>query len=317
MVVLSAEARREERTRGPYEMPGPFSRAQHSIGRLAYRVHACRLLFRHAESVHSLLDQFEVRVVPRAEAVSPPLHDGHTSLRGILNRMLRKDDPMRQKVEENLIDLDSGTGIFRQFMESLSKCSPQVHAEIQTLEHFSKGQLNFACNDRFIAISKPACLCCKLYFQYHPARMVIPQSHEKVWSNWSPPRLEQFAKGDGDSNIQRDVLNKIIEALRNDVVAQILKCSQPAAWHADSVAGLTALDDDASESTDYWTSESDPGRSSPSPSPSPNSSIASSPTQGETKTTSPCSQGETTTKIDLRKSVENINDDDDDGGVAI
>jgi hypothetical protein len=78
-------------------------------------------------------------------------------------------------------------------------------------------------------------------------------------------------------------------------------------------------DDDASESTDYWTSESEPGRSSPSPSPSPspNSSAASSSATGETETTSPCSQGKPTTKMDLRKSVEDINDDDDDGGAAI
>ncbi|KAL2205631.1 hypothetical protein CC79DRAFT_1311078 [Sarocladium strictum] len=241
MVVLSAEARREERLRGPNDMPGPFSRAQHSIGRLAYRVHACKQLFRHAGSVSPLLDQFEVRLIPRAEGVSPPLHDGHTSLRGILNRMLRPDDPKRQEIEENLIKMDRDSGIFRQFMKNLTRCEPVVHAEIQCLEHFSKGRLNFAYNDRFIAISKPACLCCKLYFQHHPARMVIPQSHEKVWPNWSPPRLETFTKGDVDSDVQRDVLNKITEALRNDVVAQVLRCSQPAAWHADSVTGLTAL----------------------------------------------------------------------------
>jgi hypothetical protein len=71
--------------------------------------------------------------------------------------------------------------------------------------------------------------------------MVIPQSHEKAWSNWSPPRLETLVKDDVESSTQRDVLNKITEALRNDVVAQVLRCSQPAAWHADSVTGLTAL----------------------------------------------------------------------------
>lgn len=164
--------------------------------------------------------------------------------------------------------------------------------------------------------------------------MVIPQSHEKVWSNWSPPRLDSFAKGDADSDIQRDVLNKIIETLRSNIVAQVLKCSQPAAWHADSVTGLTALgtficisslspvtgieslngaDDDVSESTDHWTSESEPGSSSPSP----NSFVASSPTQGGTKATSTSSQGEPTARLGARNSDEENNDDDDDGGVAL
>lgn len=62
------------------------------------------------------------------------------------------------------------------------KCKARVHAEVQMLERFYQRRLIFVDGDRFLACSKPAYLCCKLYFCYHPMGCVQPDSHEKAYS---------------------------------------------------------------------------------------------------------------------------------------
>ncbi|KAH8168251.1 hypothetical protein LIA77_11980 [Sarocladium implicatum] len=72
--------------------------------------------------------------------------------------------------------------------------------------------------------------------------MVVPASHEKVWSSWSPPMVTDYRKGDPELMRRRDVLQAMIESLRDDVIAQVLQVSQPSAWHADSRTGSSLID---------------------------------------------------------------------------
>lgn len=52
----------------------------------------------------------------------------------------------------------------------------------------------FAGNNRYVACGMPACLCCEMYFRHHPARMVVPESHRNIWTNWEPPFVENHSK---------------------------------------------------------------------------------------------------------------------------
>lgn len=124
-------------------------------------------------------------------------------------------------------------------MSLYEQAQPQVHAEIQCLEHFYRGRLRFADGDRFIACSKRACLCCELYFKHHPARMLGPASHRKVWTRWSPPLVENFGKNDVATWQQKQILNKITQELRDLVITQVLERSQSICWHPDSRTGIT------------------------------------------------------------------------------
>lgn len=171
--------------------------------------------------------------------ISRPVPDSHTTLNGILTRMLKKDDPERPAIERSLAYMDTQFGIFERFRAQYTLCRPQVHAEVQALEYFHKRGLSFVGNDPYIACSKPACLCCELYFKYHPARMVVPESHRKVWISWGPPLVERFTKTDPTSQCQRQVLDKMIEEVCRDANGQILRRSPPPSWHPDSQTGIT------------------------------------------------------------------------------
>lgn len=219
----------------------PFAAVRHLVGRLAYRVAVCQILLSDLDSISYLLSNFRVLIVELVSPVPSPEVDSHTTLDGILNRLLGKDNPERNDIQNALIRLNDVSSTFRLFMSNFRRCFPRVHAEIQVLEHFFKKNLAFVNNDRYISCSKPACLCCKLYFENHPARMVEPPSHGKVWSNWSPPLISNFRKGDQGSDRQRDILQAIIETLRKSIVKQVLQASQPSKWHADSRTGASLL----------------------------------------------------------------------------
>ncbi|KAK2590965.1 hypothetical protein QQS21_011344 [Conoideocrella luteorostrata] len=241
MAILTLKSQLEERQRQTGARRGPFTETKHYIGRLGYRIIAHKQLIKDACDVAYLFSTFNVCVVNTMPSVPPPQVDSHTSLTGILNRMLRNKDPERLQIENALLKMDHHSGIFRDFMQEFLHCTPMVHAEIHILEHFFTKKLMFLGNDKYVACSKAACLCCKLYFQYHPARMVIPGSHEKIWSSWGPPAIAVFRKHDDESDRQRDILNKMIAFLRNDAIVQTLKCSRPPAWHPDSQTALSDI----------------------------------------------------------------------------
>ncbi|KAJ6781951.1 hypothetical protein PWT90_02016 [Aphanocladium album] len=137
--------------------------------------------------------------------------------------------------QEKMAELQRG------FLDRCVDCKPTVHSEVEVLEHFYRYNLKFLDNDRYVYSSKPACFACKLYFTHHPAKMVVPESHEKVYLNWGPPMIRGFCKGDPASDLQRDLMNKITQAVRDEALGQVLGRNQPLGWHADSTTGLDTL----------------------------------------------------------------------------
>ncbi|KAJ5520825.1 hypothetical protein N7463_001278 [Penicillium fimorum] len=146
-------------------------------------------------------------------------------------------------VEDGLLYLNrtSSSVIFEIFSKQYEQPGPQVHAEVQVLEHFYQKKLSFADGDRFIACSKPACLCCVLYFKHHPAHMVVPSSHQKVWTRWSPPVVKVFTKHDMATREQKQIMSKITQELRDQIIDQVLRRSQASRWHPDSITCITEM----------------------------------------------------------------------------
>lgn len=79
--------------------------------------------------------------------------------------------------------------LFDRFLNNYArpKLNSCVHAEIQVLEDSYAHGMQFACDDSFIACSKPAYFCCLLYFRHHPGHVVEPVSHNRIYLNWRPP----------------------------------------------------------------------------------------------------------------------------------
>jgi hypothetical protein len=135
----------------------------------------------------------------------------------------------------------SFSNIFEQFMEQYTLPGTLVHAEVQVLEHFYRRKLSFVDGDKFVACSKPACLCCELYFRHHPARMVVPSSHFKVWTRWSPPLVKDFIKNSTVAREQKQIMIKITQAVRDQITDQVLRRTQASQWHPDSKTCVTEI----------------------------------------------------------------------------
>ncbi len=247
MRTLSREQEREMRSYDRQGLPGyangPFTKVQHSMGRLAARISKPCFLLLNARSMDHILSRAKVESIKPCPCVPKPQADAHTTLPGILRRMFRADDPsmsdMKQKLEE--MQQDSAVRILNLFMEKLRQCNPGVHSEVSVLEFFFTGNRRFIDNDRYVYSSKPACFACKLYFDHHPARMVTPESHGKAYLNWSPPLVQGFHKDDARSRQQRDLMIKITQTVRDELISQLLSGNQPPGWHPDSTTGaLTA-----------------------------------------------------------------------------
>ena len=224
---------------GPANKLNSFARVRHYLGRLAQHIRAPKELFETATDMSPILDNFDVFSVKHIASVLPPAPDSHTNLDGILNRMLGKKHDERREIENGLFKFNAVKHVFEKFLSEYQNLRPRVHAEVQILEHFYRNRLSFAKSDRYVACSKLACLCCAMYFRYHPARMVIPDSHQNVWTNWGPPLVEKFSKSHETGKRQLDILNNMIDDLRKRVISQALEQSSVGNQYPDSSTGIT------------------------------------------------------------------------------
>jgi hypothetical protein len=99
----------------------------------------------------------------------------------------------------------------------------------------------FVDNDKHIACSKPACFCCYHYICHHPGAFVRPPCHNKVYLNWKPPETSG-SDPDNKVNLQRDVMIRISERIREAIIQNVLNRTR---WmrHLDSTSGITPMRD--------------------------------------------------------------------------
>lgn len=165
MKEISNRGLQDEQRSGPSSRRSSFSSVKHYIGRLAHHIRAIHELLWDTLGVGYLLDNHAVCKISAPSAIPPPIRDSQTNLRGILNRMFTNGDRERPILEDGLLNLNKVAKVFENFLRQYNGSPREVHAEVQLLEDFFERERSFAMNDRFIACSKPACLCCELYLK--------------------------------------------------------------------------------------------------------------------------------------------------------
>ncbi|OTB13680.1 hypothetical protein K445DRAFT_34222, partial [Daldinia sp. EC12] len=216
-----------------------FGGVRHLLGRLAHHVRAPKEVIEDSLELDYLFDPHQVCLVMPPPSNPRPQADSHTKLDGILKRMLPANDPQLKEYTEALASLDRMFQLTQRVRNEYENDSqPRIHAEIQILEHFCANKLRYVGNDPYIGCSKPACYCCHLYFQHHRSRPVQPESHQKIYLNWGVPELADGSKDPGYIT-QRDLMNKMLETIRKDALAQIIQKAGPLKWHPDSLTGIT------------------------------------------------------------------------------
>lgn len=234
-------------TSGPHPTNSPFKSARHYFGRLANHVRVVKQIMEDSRRLQPLLESFHIGLIPVPEAVPLPPYDGHITLKGIIGRILQPSDPRRK-------DMDAMIATLRRIMPEpgieaiivktfqMQEFTPLVHAEVQVLEFFSPtggdGGRRFAFGDRFVGCSKLSCFGCKLYFQHHPSRPVARDSHERLWPQWSPPRLAEGSK-DASFKSQRQLMQQLIKDIGEAAIDRISGLTQASTVHPDSVTDIT------------------------------------------------------------------------------
>ncbi|KAF9761528.1 hypothetical protein IL306_003787 [Fusarium sp. DS 682] len=240
--IATLEALKQELQVAPQGTAESFRSVKHLIGRLAEKIRVPAHLVHDSLFLGSLLNSYEIRRVEAPIAAKVPTTDGLRNLGSIVRRMLPANDPRVEDMQAYLGQLDGSMRLedaIKAFYDDEER-HHNVHAEIQILEEFHRNQRRFVGHDRYIACSKLACLCCKLYFKCHPGRFVVPESHQKTYLNWRPIDLP----GGGESEHwpdQRRVLANLSKELSNLVEEQIVTQQQPTPWQPDSTTNITAV----------------------------------------------------------------------------
>ncbi|KAI3327674.1 hypothetical protein HD806DRAFT_330880 [Xylariaceae sp. AK1471] len=214
----------------------------HRLGRLAHHIRAPRQIIEDISNcprLRNVLDEFEVHPIKPQPIIVRPDADPDIHIHSIMNRMLPCGELFDKQYKEAADIMDQRFEIVIRFKEQYNdkNFKPLMHAEIQVLEHFWEKR-QFFDDDRYIGCSKPACYCCYSYLQHHPARCVVPQTSRRVYVNWGLRALPMGSR-DVDYKHQRDMLNKMVEGIRNDALDQILRKTSAAPWHPDSQTGFT------------------------------------------------------------------------------
>jgi hypothetical protein len=215
-----------------------FQVVRHYLGRFGVYLRTAKIITSAAIKLPQLFDTFEVKVKDSSGPISFPPMDESTTLNGMATRMLARDSPELDKVQTSLAYMDLKFGILDKVRDSYQgKGKPRPHAEIILVEHFHNEKLEFLGNDRYIACSKPACYCCYHYICHHPGVFERPASHNKIYLNWAPPKVNHSSEG--ISQEQRHIMDKIIERMRGECLMQIKARSGPMSWRPDSTTGIS------------------------------------------------------------------------------
>lgn len=216
---------------------------RHVLGRLASHVRAPKTVISDARRHPNIFDEgvSTVKKVATPSSAPPPAPTNRVTPSSILNRMVGSSHRSMRMYQDAMEFMDQKLQIGDKIRATYAKedFRPIVHCEVQVLEHFYENNLRFAFNDRSIACSKPACYCCHLYFQAHPAGPEERRSHQKIWLNWGPPLIPDGQRDESRYLHQRDILDRMVETIRKEALSQIERKVTDMGFHPDSTTGIT------------------------------------------------------------------------------
>ncbi|KAK2738931.1 hypothetical protein CKAH01_18723 [Colletotrichum kahawae] len=235
----------------------PFRDVHHMISSLGAHVRVISQLFNDASRLQPLLKSYRVDRVPKPAVATVPEVNDHMTLRGILIRLLPAGDDRYETYLTYLSHMEPQVNIEKRLRDRFDlgvpgTLRPCVHAEIQMLHHFHDDNRVFVAEDRYVACSKFACICCNSYFRNHPANIALLDCHQKAYPNWGIPQLPAGAK-DKRWLDQRKIINAVIQDLKKMVLDQISQRHISSLNHPDSVSQFSTTMGDEHDAADSGT----------------------------------------------------------------
>jgi hypothetical protein len=183
---------------------------------------------------------FIIKTVPSSKLQKLPLLGKETTIESTAGRMFStsaEKDKFLNRLQ-SVWNTNELSVLLRQ--EVIKKT--RVHAELLLVNHFDKEECNFVDgSDKYIGCSKPACYLCYAYISNHPGRYALPPSHQKIYVVWRVPDIYSYEpQSHKRLSIQENVLLKMIEWVRRDLITDMESREAQRPYHADSTAGITS-----------------------------------------------------------------------------
>jgi hypothetical protein len=222
-----------------------FELCMYNIERLGRYYLAAATMLSYGQILPELRNDYRVEGIATPPEMSLPPFDISTTLDGIAVRKHPAKSPDLVRRQQALREENASTQLFQHFQENYisSQVKPHVHPEIQMLEWFYTGNRSFAANDPFIACSRPSCLCCQLYFRYHPGHFVEPISDRRICLSWRPHFLNAENNYPMSDHQQKILMNTMIKDIRKDALRLIDDRSMSKAKHPEIMTNTRANDD--------------------------------------------------------------------------
>lgn len=221
-----------------------YHQIRHYIGRLGSWHRAASVLVLAAVEIPKLVTGLDIELVPSQLTTWRPA-DKVDSLRSLIEKLnldLNTDHAL-QKLQVFYEEASqSRKGLVGDLAQALTayltdrNFRPKVHAEVLLTDYVYSGQLQFVMDDRYIGVSKPACVLCRLYLEAHPAQVVSPSCHGNLWPQWSPPLL---ISEDANKHVDALIENMTLR-LRSLLWSRLIYGRTGSSRLPDSMTGITS-----------------------------------------------------------------------------
>ncbi|KAF8535704.1 hypothetical protein BDD12DRAFT_854287 [Trichophaea hybrida] len=214
---------------------------RHYIGRMGAYVSVAKTFIRTARTNRAMIaDLQKIQVIPPSSCQSVQFLPKFCELDSIINKVCREQDIPHYK---KLLDDHNSTfelNLSANIKETSSSVKTFIHAELILIDHFRTNALEFHNpHRRYIGCSKEACYLCDQYVAaIRGPKFELRGCHQKLYPGWRPPDIphpcetKQFIE-------RRDILNKIMDSLREAIQTHLDQGQQRRQSHPDSTTGVS------------------------------------------------------------------------------
>lgn len=203
-----------------------FSRLAHFIGRLGATRSKVNSLVSNFGKVPSFRRISTVETViapePRTIRVNSSIHSPYELVREICqephvhNAFIDVPKALQAVVA---LDMPPNSEL-RNRLSRVDHLTTWAHAELQIADMFSRRNLDFVDDDKFIGCSKPACYFCYNWLHYHRRGYVVPATHQRVLPLCRGPDNDLNQNG---ARRLKEMYEKLSAQLGKDIMALLLK----------------------------------------------------------------------------------------------
>ncbi|KAF8251030.1 hypothetical protein K440DRAFT_658857 [Wilcoxina mikolae CBS 423.85] len=214
---------------------------RHCIGRMGAYVSVAKTFIRTTRANRALIaDIQKIKVIPSSSYQPSQFLPEFCELDSIINKVCKEPDVPHYKKLLNDHNSTYELNLSANIKATSSSFKTFIHAELILIDHFRTNALEFhnPCR-RYIGCSKEACYLCDQYVAaIRGPKFELRGCHQKLYPGWRPPDIPHPCETK-QFNDRRDILNKMMESLREAIMTHLDQRQQRRQSHPDSTTGVS------------------------------------------------------------------------------